>query len=971
MHFYDAHRPKEGRKDAFAAAEAVITYMNLYKMLISGALCAALTLTPLAAQPKEIPSYQGEGMIIAVIDRGFDLTHEVFANHEGDAALTKEASDALLAKLSDIKAESCYVSEKIPFAYDYADQDADVSIVGNDRHGTAMLSLIGGNPAASSLGESFEGSAPKAQLLAMKIAADKESAIDDTAICRAISDAVTIGADVIYLGITKSGGFAYDIKSGMDEAIRAAHDAGVIVVASAGSTERYGTESFYDKEYGISQVTTENPDIGTIAFPASMPEVFAVGSHDVNFITSDAILLPDGTGIPYSDSNEMYNILTGGTSFAKHFAGQSFEYVVTNCLGSAEDLQKAGDLTGKFAVIDRGTLSFSEKAINAAALGAAGIIVIDTEPDVIVSLEVLMDLTDAPIPAILVSGSAKAVLEASAEKRFSIGEKTDVLLKQTPSPSSFSARGITPDRLLKPDLSVRGESTLVASSNGSYAIMNSVDAAAAKAAGMLACVRQRVEAQYALSRTQTADLTKALLVSSATPMLRPSTDSLIYSPRAQGGGAASVEAALTAELVLTANGKPTLSLGDRLSRCFLLELTAENIGDTEKICTLDVILGSDSFESFTYEQLDIPDEFTGSVPSASIGKLPSDTATFVGQFTPFRQARISYGDAFGQLNAYAEDYDPMQITLPPHSKRTVYLNVSLHPEEYALYQENFENGFFLEGFARLCDGEETVTLPFSGFSDDFYAIDAPDADLYGEFEGIYEKRWLLRYLGDSNSEQRSYVLGSDPFRIFDGKASASALYFSPMADKNFSTVYLNLGLLRSITDVTLRITNEAGELVREEVFGNLARTHVANGTGMLTSPLLPIWDGSADDYPMYIYPDGSYDMQISYRLAQGQALRSFGYTLLLDSTRPEILRTVCSETDGITLLTVEATDNMGIERIVVSDSFGLYALETGDATFDISETEGRHLYVEVYDKAMNHSIIRIENPLYTAFSDAG
>ncbi len=947
--------------------------MNKFKHIISAALIASLSMQPILAEntlpTNDRSAYHGEGMCIAIIDTGFDLEHETFVLTDPSPRLTKDSIDALIPSLS-IGSESeidCYVNEKIPFAYDYANRDTDVS--SSEYHGTAMLSLVAGN--GGKLEEprgSVYGSAPEAQILAMKVGILDTGYIDDTAFEAAIYDAVLLGADVILLPLGNPCGFATDDPE-IHEAIKTAADAGVIVVAGAGNVRDYGEQSVYAEEYAISKVATDIPDVGTIAHLGVFPEVFTVGSSNNNMITSDSIILADGTVIPYSDSNYLYEMTTNFKTFASYFKGQSLEYVITDGLGSPEDLQKAGDLTGRFAVIERGTLAFYDKAANAAALGAIGVIITDNQPDPNAALQTRMDLSESPIPAILVSGYSGDALAAAEEKFFTIGGEVATEIRETPMPSDFTSFGTTPELLLKPNIVAVGESVECAAADNAYTTVSSTSASAATVAGLCACVKQYLAERFPeLSPVELAAKTQALLVSSAVPMT--SHASTPYSPRTQGGGSANLEAALSSKLLLTSNGTHQISVGDGHNRLITFSLTAENLSDEILECKLDAIVGSDGFNNFTFDQLDNPEETDGKLLSERLGKLPTDTVSFISDFTPFTEARVSIGSFFGQLNTAAADYDPFTLTLQPRSSSSVLVSVMLSLDEYARYSEHFENGFFIEGFMRLTSGEETASLPFVGYSGNYYATDALDADLYEGEQPIYEGCYLYRFMNDENLPQMSVALGGDPFSKWSPNAQLSAdeLILSPVADQLTSTLYLNLGLRRSITDVNVTVTNDKGETVSKQSYGSVARTYVDARTGMLTCAVLPLWDGRADDHFLYVYPDGKYRITLTYRLAADAALHKLTYDLTLDSEAPRIESTEFSIAGVTQLLTVSATDNNRVHTIKVTDYRGNVADETASGVFDLTYLSGEYIYIEVYDSALNYTITRVKN-LYSPLSD--
>ena len=931
--------------------------------LISLAAAISLLITPVSAESTQNITYDGSGMRIAVIANGFTPTHETLTL-TGAPALTKDAVDALLP---DLTAEGeCWVSDKVPFAYDYANMDNDVS---GGSQGTALMSLAAGNPVLADASRTgVAGAAPGAQLFAMKVASDGTTMISESAVTAAIGDAVKLGADVILLGFTNPCGFGADGDAELDAAILAAHAAGIHIVGAAGDILEYGSESFYDASYSMPKPTSDVPDVGTVGFPGSIAEVFTVGSADTNTVTADSIVLANGTVLPYSDSNDTFTTIIGGKTFAAHFAGQSFEYIYTDTLGRPEELLACGDLTGKFVTITRGTLPFAEKAMNAAALGAAGVIVVDNTPDPNAALQTLMDLTDSPIPAILVSAVSGEALKAAEDKRFSIGEPVTVELRATPAPSDFSSMGTTPEMLLKPDLITYGSAVRCASAADGYTTMSSTLASAASAAGMLACVRQKLNAALPeVSASERAAMAENLLISSAELSLAANGNAP-FSPRLQGGGAADVSAALSAELLLTSDGRASVSLGDGYMRYLRFPVTAHNLSDEAKTLTLSALVGTDSVDTFTYSMLDIPDEKLTKLPSERLGKLPEDTVTFIGSFAPFRKTRISISTLVGQLNEQAEGFAPYRFTVPAGGSRTIMLTVLINQEEYETCCNLFENGFFVEGFVKLTDGTETASIPFVGFSGNYYAASPFEPDLYSGIHAFYEGRWLSRAFGGSGTKQISPILGSDAFAritedtVYDG----SALYFSPKADRNSARLRLNTGLRRSVTDARLTVADAAGEMIVSRELGDLARTYVSARSGMPVSAELDVWDGRAADNPLYFYPDGRYTITFSCRMAKGEAKYSFSYDIILDTKAPVIADPIITEAEGKHHLTASFSDDNTLAKMLVTDSLGLEADIGVDGSFLIDSLTGDYLYIEAWDAALNRTILRIANPLAAA-----
>ena len=86
-----------------------------------------------------------------------------------DGKYTKsDIANLLKGKLSCgvTNADEVYVNEKAPFAFDYAHGDTNAEAVGQS-HGVHVAGTVAGNN-----GDDFQGVAPNAQLMIMKIFAD-------------------------------------------------------------------------------------------------------------------------------------------------------------------------------------------------------------------------------------------------------------------------------------------------------------------------------------------------------------------------------------------------------------------------------------------------------------------------------------------------------------------------------------------------------------------------------------------------------------------------------------------------------------------------------------------------------------------------------------------------------------------------------------------------------------------------------
>lgn len=177
-------------------------------------------------------------MVVAVIDSGVQPHADLRLSDDSTATLTKEKAEAAIAKLG----YGTYVNSKIPFAYDYVNNDSvnTGTTVAGSTHGEHVAGIIAANgtTADGATGKEkastyVKGVAPEAQILAMQVIDEfpDENAND---ISRAIRDAVALGANAIQMslgiGVTEQ-----DLTDEEQEAVQYATEHGVFVSISAGN----------------------------------------------------------------------------------------------------------------------------------------------------------------------------------------------------------------------------------------------------------------------------------------------------------------------------------------------------------------------------------------------------------------------------------------------------------------------------------------------------------------------------------------------------------------------------------------------------------------------------------------------------------------------------------------------------------------------------------------------------------------
>ena len=216
--------------------------------------------------------YNGDGVVIAVLDSGLRTNHEAFADYglARNPALSKEDVDAFIANGGTA---GRYLSARVPFAYDYYGKDDDVNT--SDHHGTHVTALAAGYTPGEGDEPLFSGTAPAAQILSMKVFPDGTTGgADDAVILRALEDAWNLGADVVNLSLGTGGGFSQDDTLGglYSRAFAQMREAGVIICCAAGNSGTVATS----KKWGHSLPTAAYGDYGSVCSPGSY-----IGSYSI------------------------------------------------------------------------------------------------------------------------------------------------------------------------------------------------------------------------------------------------------------------------------------------------------------------------------------------------------------------------------------------------------------------------------------------------------------------------------------------------------------------------------------------------------------------------------------------------------------------------------------------------------------------------------------------------------------------
>ena len=864
---------------------------------------------------------KGDGKVVAVIDTGVDMTHPAFTGALGGTpALSADKVASLTPQLGNGKTGG-YVSEKFPFAYDYADNDPDASPTGEaGSHGTHVAGITAGNA-----GE-IVGIAPDAQIIVAKVARSSNGGIPDSALLAALDDMVILHPDVVNLSLGQTGGMDNEADSMYATVFKNLQAAGVTVNAAAGNeyTAGYGNLSGKNLPYA------SDPDSSVLCEPASYSSVVSVASVD-NSLAHSAFTVGD-RDIPYqraggADGQKMPDLsdLTGGP----------FEYV-DGGIGSPEDGQalKAKypeGLAGKIVLVKRGSLTFQDKFNNIAGSKPAGFIVYNNVPG---DSLVVMSLATDGVPAAFISQADGEAMLAAADHRLSVAPGKVVPPSSKYSMSSFSSWGVTPDLRLKPEVAAPGGNIYSAVPGGTYEFMSGTSMATPQMAGVSAVVLERVQNDplfASMSAREKIDVVQNLIMGTATPVVDPLQDTgVFYSPRKQGSGLTNVLAATTSSVYPTVVGAPEQSR------------PKADLGDGTNGWHFDVTLHNLSGVEATY-----------SLNTQALSEIV-DGGFFTGQSSDWRGKGVNIAYS-GAASASGEG---ATVTVPANGEATVGIDVTPGSEFASYVADNTPNGTFLDGFVRFTSktaSQPDLTVPYAGFYGNWGK--APIFDALASSGGAHTlASWV--YNGSTGQQLGYNPLVKDADRI--GLPNSSKNVISRSDASGAPTVLQpRTGTLRSVHTINAAYTNTAGETVASFTRFMNWKSALDSSTGKMT------WVEQGHD-PMTLdtrsdafknLPDGQYKLTLSaHNDGPSQAEQSISYDFRIDTVAPVVSNLEYKGEGADTVLSFDVTDASPLAAIDLHDPadglwFYRHVFTDAEGTVGADGTYAYHVEVPFKDIA--------------------
>ena len=850
--------------------------------------------------------FDGSGVTVAILDTGLDYTHEAFTSYMPDPdtlGLNREDVSEKLAltdssglpqlkaaqRTSGLSLNDVYINDKVPFAYDYSDNDADV-YPSYSQHGTHVAGIVAGKADTyidkdGNVVNNFSGVAPQAQLVICKVFTDDLNSSDlggarSEDIVAALDDCVTLGVDIINMSLGTTSGFSEmdddDIDGNgfdLNRVYKNIKETGISLIAAAGNEYSSG----FGSEFGTNLAS--NPDSGTVGSPSTYAGAMSVAS--INGKQASYMLGNPGENSAYGDAPLYYYDSNDANAvpydFAKEMLGDAqsgkFTYLVIPGTGSAGDYSSTvqNRLKNKgndkiIVVVRRGTLSFQEKVEIAHDMGADGIIVYNN-----VSGTIRMSLGDIEegkrIPAVSVNMSAGLALTADPNNPTLLRSEGVVEINKTnlagPFMNDYSSWGATPDLKLKPDITSHG-GDIISTVAGGYEEMSGTSMATPNLAGLMALVKNYLRDEHNLEGAALTTRTNQIVMSSAT--LLYDEQHLPYSPRKQGAGLATLDNIFTTKAYLwtdeknggTEDNRPKIELGEDEKKEGVYNFTfyVTNFGSS----ALNFKLVSRFFtESLSPDGLAV----------AQVAYMLDDVAP------EFSVDGASYSNGTVSVSANSQAKISVKLTLSDAEKK--YLN------------DGFVNGMYIEGFISLVSessGQCDLNLPFMGFYGDWEAAPLLDYNIY-EISAIeqdtslndnekphesvfatqlystyFNGRYALpmgsyAYLQDENAEQiyaTEEHCSISRFNIYNGPTDTS----NYMTSTGIRALYA--GLLRNAELVTYDIYNvDTGELIYQGRDYSVGKAYANGGSAR---PALV--DMKLDTETLGLINNGKYEIEFNF-----------------------------------------------------------------------------------------------------------
>ena len=862
--------------------------------------------------------FTGEGMLVAILDTGVDMGHEIFKTAPKSPSLTQEKLRTLLETydfqvesiIKGISVSNLYYSAKIPFQFDYGDKDKDGNPGEKGSHGTHVASTAAGNVGVN---DAVMGVAPQAQIINMNVFKSTGGA-SYADILAALEDCILLGVDVANLSLGSDCGYIdYDSEDAFTKSLldvfERTGESGVSLAVAAGNA--------YNAAYGDAfggKALASNPDYGLVSEPSTYGESLSVAAVSNGMVKGPYVTV-GGKNLAYQDSATISE-----DENAKPFRGLSargsIEYVVVPNYGAEEDY--AGlDLTGKIALVQRGGgMYYEQKERNAANAGAIGMLVYNNVPGML-----YMSITDWKIPCAFISQAAGEYMKQQEAKTLSVASADALVESPTYGMADFSSWGATPELTLKPEITAPGAG-IYAAVPGGYESMDGTSMASPHAAGGMAIVQQALKARdNSMTGAQRKHMTDTLLMSTAHVIY--DDNGVPYSPRKQGAGLMSINDAVNTRGYLSVEGmeRPKLELKDdpAMKGVYTMTFTVHNTGSDTLYYDVTPLVLTDTTEAYVNGS---GQEF--STISGSSRLLP---------------------------HTFTTNCENNRVSVAPGKTADVTVTVTVTDEGRKMLAQ-FPNGSYVEGFVTLtqvaADGSALTDpidlgLPFLAFYGDWTKAPIMDSTDYWEtLDGSASQAQAYMNTAFSSSSENTVdtYLGDNNYTTVPYLADRNAI--SPNNDDFMDSLTgIYTGLLRNTKSLKYTITGANGqvyyskdcEYVGKSIYSYDYYRIVPAGVDAEYDGIEP-WYGT-DSHNAKLPNNTKATVTIEATLPYGDGVgtnqkHSWSFPITIDTEEPHADNLKVTESEGRYYLSLDVSDNQYVAAVVfynIKNSEMLYGMQ--------------------------------------------
>ena len=880
--------------------------------------------------------FTGEGMLIAILDTGVDMDHQIFSKAPANPALTQDDVKGLLSQY-DFQAEgfvkglsvsSVYKSAKFPFQFDYGDKDTDGAPGTKSSHGTHVASTAAG---CTGINADVQGVAPDAQIANMNVFNSSGSA-SYADILSALEDCMLLGVDVANLSLGSDAGYIdYEDPDEFTESLlnvfKRAGESGMSLAVAAGNA--------YSAAYGDAfgnKALASNPDYGLISEPSTYGESMSVAAVSNSKVKSPYITV-GGRDFAYQDSGTI-STDENAKIFRDLAKKGELEYAVVPGYGTEDDYEGI-DVSGKVALVQRGGgMYYEQKERSAYAHGAIAMLVYNNVPGML-----YMSITDWKVPCAFISQEAGEYLKAQENKVLTVGAADKLVASPTYGMADFSSWGATTELTLKPEITAPGAGIYAAVPGNAYESMDGTSMASPHAAGAMAIVQQALKARGMTDATQRKHMVDTLLMSTASIIY--DSNGQPYSPRKQGAGLININDAVKTEGYLTVDGmiRPKLELGDDPAEkgVYTMTFKVHNTGKDTLYYDIQPIVLTDGTTTYTN----------------------SDNEAFL----------TSSETAVALSHTFTTNCKDHRVAVSAGGEQEVTVTVTLTNAKEEL--KNFENGAYVEGFVTLkqvaADGgklEDAIDLgiPYLAFYGDWTKAPIIDStDYWQTLDGTESKAqaYMNTAFTTSAEGQIDTYLGDNNYANVPYFADHNAISPDNSNDMMDSLAGIYTGLLRNTKTLKYTITDQkTGEVYLEKTCDYVNKSIysydyyriVPAGVNTDYTGIEP-WYGTAKNNSK-LDNNTKATVTIEATLPYGDGgtknlKNSWSFPITIDNEDPHASNLKVTEAEGRYYLSMDVSDNQYVSAIV------FYNLRNSDLLYGIKgfseTTPGLTTHVKEYD----------------------